>query len=326
MAHCACTLHAARSAARLGVPFSDATGWDPPGLPFAGERLPAAVCNRSTSAPIHPAHSLRQHTAMLGQPRLQHRLSARDVRSPASQIPFTVVFTKLDKRKKGGPPAEENIAAFEAQVRALRHALKGWRGDERPLLVRRRTRGLLTSWESGVFSLADRQAARMALAFLGGGCPFAQPDDSGAFTVQTGSPAVPCPSQLGTAVLRSSEGRPLCCMWPITSCSCGRRRRAVAAQPCPWCMLFSALTPSLTCGAHDCPGRWRRRAATSRPPSSRRPRTAGVATSSWRTWHSCANSTTSSITACEHHGARPSCPAAAAPRVPARLPVVRGWR
>lgn len=29
------------------------------------------------------------------------------------QIPFTLVFTKLDKRKKGGPPAEENIAAFE---------------------------------------------------------------------------------------------------------------------------------------------------------------------------------------------------------------------
>lgn len=32
------------------------------------------------------------------------------------QIPFTVVFTKLDKRKKGSPPAEENIAAFEAAV------------------------------------------------------------------------------------------------------------------------------------------------------------------------------------------------------------------
>jgi len=26
------------------------------------------------------------------------------------------VFTKLDKRKKGAPPAEENIAAFEAAV------------------------------------------------------------------------------------------------------------------------------------------------------------------------------------------------------------------
>lgn len=33
-----------------------------------------------------------------------------------AEIPFTIVFTKLDKRKKGGPPAEENIAAFEAQV------------------------------------------------------------------------------------------------------------------------------------------------------------------------------------------------------------------
>ena len=32
------------------------------------------------------------------------------------QIPFTLVFTKLDKRKKGTPPAEENIAAFEAAV------------------------------------------------------------------------------------------------------------------------------------------------------------------------------------------------------------------
>ena len=32
------------------------------------------------------------------------------------QVPFTVVFTKLDKRKKGEPLAEENIAAFEAQV------------------------------------------------------------------------------------------------------------------------------------------------------------------------------------------------------------------
>ncbi|PRW58204.1 GTP-binding protein [Chlorella sorokiniana] len=33
-----------------------------------------------------------------------------------AEIPFTVVFTKLDKRKKGSPPAEENIAAFEAAV------------------------------------------------------------------------------------------------------------------------------------------------------------------------------------------------------------------
>jgi len=36
--------------------------------------------------------------------------------SPPPQVPFTVVFTKLDKRKKGTPPAEENIAAFEAAV------------------------------------------------------------------------------------------------------------------------------------------------------------------------------------------------------------------
>ncbi|KAI7841072.1 hypothetical protein COHA_005300 [Chlorella ohadii] len=33
-----------------------------------------------------------------------------------AEVPFTVVFTKLDKRKKGTPPAEENIAAFEAAV------------------------------------------------------------------------------------------------------------------------------------------------------------------------------------------------------------------
>lgn len=33
-----------------------------------------------------------------------------------AEIPFTVVFTKLDKRKKGVSPADENIAAFERQV------------------------------------------------------------------------------------------------------------------------------------------------------------------------------------------------------------------
>lgn len=35
---------------------------------------------------------------------------------PNEQIPFTIVFTKLDKRKKGGPAAKDNIAAFEAAV------------------------------------------------------------------------------------------------------------------------------------------------------------------------------------------------------------------
>jgi hypothetical protein len=34
----------------------------------------------------------------------------------ALQIPFTIVFTKLDKKKKGGSPSDENIAAFEEQV------------------------------------------------------------------------------------------------------------------------------------------------------------------------------------------------------------------
>ena len=29
------------------------------------------------------------------------------------QIPFTIVFTKLDKRKKGVTPSDDNIAAFE---------------------------------------------------------------------------------------------------------------------------------------------------------------------------------------------------------------------
>lgn len=32
---------------------------------------------------------------------------------PPLQIPYTVVFTKVDKRKKNCPPAEENIAAFQ---------------------------------------------------------------------------------------------------------------------------------------------------------------------------------------------------------------------
>lgn len=34
------------------------------------------------------------------------------------QIPFTLVFTKIDKRKKGCPPPEENAAAFESALRA----------------------------------------------------------------------------------------------------------------------------------------------------------------------------------------------------------------
>jgi hypothetical protein len=34
------------------------------------------------------------------------------------QIPYSIVFTKVDKRKKGAPPALENIAAFEAEVLA----------------------------------------------------------------------------------------------------------------------------------------------------------------------------------------------------------------
>lgn len=33
-----------------------------------------------------------------------------------AEIPFTIVFTKLDKRKKGVSGSEENIAAFEAKV------------------------------------------------------------------------------------------------------------------------------------------------------------------------------------------------------------------
>lgn len=33
-----------------------------------------------------------------------------------SEMPFTIVYTKLDKRKKGCPPPEENIAAFEQRL------------------------------------------------------------------------------------------------------------------------------------------------------------------------------------------------------------------
>ena len=32
---------------------------------------------------------------------------------PALQLPYTIVFTKADKRKKGVPSAEDNMAAFE---------------------------------------------------------------------------------------------------------------------------------------------------------------------------------------------------------------------
>ena len=31
----------------------------------------------------------------------------------ASQVPFALVFTKLDKRKKGCPPPQENVALFK---------------------------------------------------------------------------------------------------------------------------------------------------------------------------------------------------------------------
>ena len=33
-----------------------------------------------------------------------------------AEVPYTLVYTKVDKRKKGVPPAEENIAAFEAKL------------------------------------------------------------------------------------------------------------------------------------------------------------------------------------------------------------------
>ena len=33
-----------------------------------------------------------------------------------AQVPFALVYTKLDKRKKRVPAAEENIAAFEEAV------------------------------------------------------------------------------------------------------------------------------------------------------------------------------------------------------------------
>jgi GTP-binding protein len=33
-----------------------------------------------------------------------------------AEVPFVLVYTKLDKRKKGVPPARENIAAFEAAL------------------------------------------------------------------------------------------------------------------------------------------------------------------------------------------------------------------
>eukprot|EP00887_Chlorella_sp_A99_P005181 scaffold1.g5181.t1 len=36
-----------------------------------------------------------------------------------AQLPYSVVFTKADKRKKGTPPAEENMAAFEQELAAV---------------------------------------------------------------------------------------------------------------------------------------------------------------------------------------------------------------
>jgi GTP-binding protein len=35
-----------------------------------------------------------------------------------SKVPYTIVYTKLDKRKKGGPGARDNIEAFEAELEA----------------------------------------------------------------------------------------------------------------------------------------------------------------------------------------------------------------
>jgi GTP-binding protein len=34
----------------------------------------------------------------------------------AAQVPFSLVFTKTDKRKKGVPPPQENIRAFQARL------------------------------------------------------------------------------------------------------------------------------------------------------------------------------------------------------------------
>ena len=40
-----------------------------------------------------------------------------------AEVPFIVVYTKLDKKKKGMPPAEENIAAFENYLMERHDAL-----------------------------------------------------------------------------------------------------------------------------------------------------------------------------------------------------------
>jgi GTP-binding protein len=37
-----------------------------------------------------------------------------------AQVPFAIVFTKSDMKKKGGPAASANIAAFKREL------LKGW--------------------------------------------------------------------------------------------------------------------------------------------------------------------------------------------------------
>lgn len=53
-----------------------------------------------------------------------------------AEVPFSLVYTKVDKRKKGVPGAEDNIAAFEAALQAAT------RGDALPP-------GVVTSSRSG---------------------------------------------------------------------------------------------------------------------------------------------------------------------------------
>lgn len=93
--------------AEVGAPYLPV---GTPGLQALGRPGWSRCSSLVAKLPLQPCMVRRPHPFTLPH-------AAPPFRPHPPQIPFTVVFTKLDKRKKGGPPAEENIAAFEAQVR-----------------------------------------------------------------------------------------------------------------------------------------------------------------------------------------------------------------
>ena len=77
------------------------------------------------------------------------------------QVPFCVVFTKVDKRKKRCPLPRDNMTAFQVRL------ISAPQGLMKPLalsLLERQTAALLSAWHRGIQSLSMHTALFMYTA------------------------------------------------------------------------------------------------------------------------------------------------------------------